>query len=115
MCSDCFDKPYLISEMKRNHNNIVPVVVIDINTKKSKCYLINDQMTDFDEITSESVLCKRIEGIADYMINKKNLQKSNKSASEKEELGTLNENKLYHRQTLTAQENARLNSGLASL
>ena len=84
-CSDCFDKPYLIERMKASNNNIVPVVVIDVTTKKAKCYMINSGMTDFDDVTSfEPVLCRKIEGISDYMINKKNIQKSNLTIDEKE-------------------------------
>ena len=103
MCSDCFDKPYLISEMKRSHNNIMPVIVIDIITKKAKCYLINDTMTDFDDITSENrILCKRVGAIANYMINKKNIQKSNLSIDEKEVACKSNDLKHYHNQKLKA-------------
>jgi len=110
-CSDCFDKPYLIERMKASSNNIVPVIVIDINTKKAKCYMINDTITDFDEITvNEPVLCRRIEVIADYMINKKNIQKSNLTINEKEESGIMIEKRDYSKQTLTGLERARLTS-----
>jgi len=110
-CSDCFDKPYLIQEMKRNANNIVPVVVINITTKKAKCHIINSAMNEFD-IISDPVLERRIEQIADFMINKKNIQKSNKTVKQKEELCTLNEKKNYSKLPLTASENAKLNTGL---
>jgi len=99
-CSDCFDKPYLISEMKRSSNNIVPIIVIDIVTKKSKCYLINDIMTDFEVTTENKTVCKRVNGIADYMINKKNIQKSNLSVNEKTDCCDLNEFKHYEKQKL---------------
>ena len=74
-----FDKKYLISEMKRNARNIMPIVVLDDITKKSKCYLINDDFTDFDIITdlSGKILCKKIDDISDYMINKLSIQKLN--------------------------------------
>jgi len=94
MCSDCFDKPYLISEMKRNSSNIVPVVVISNTTKKAKVYKINSAKTDFDIIT-EPALTMKVEGIADYMINKKNIQKSNKTKKKKEEMAKLNELENY--------------------
>lgn len=108
-CSDCFDKPYLIQEMQRSHNNIVPVVVIDIVTKKGKCFLINDTMTDFDEITTQqSILCKRVEHISDYMINKKNIQKSNLSVEDKEISIELNSRKNYDKQKLSTVDNDKL-------
>ncbi len=115
-CSDCFDKPYLISEMKRNPNNIMPVIVIDIITKKAKCYLINDTMTDFDEITLENkILCRRIEGIANYMINKKNIQKSNLSIDEKEVACKSNELKHYHNQKLKASIQSKFKQHLTKV
>lgn len=106
-CSDCFDKPYLIEEMKRSVNNIVPVVVIDIITKKATIYLINSTMTDFDVI-SYPVLARKIEGIAEYMINKKNTQKSNLTVLEKEETVDLIEKRNYIKNILTDVEKARL-------
>ena len=97
-CSDTFNKVYLISEMKRNPRNIKPVIVIDINTKKAKCYIINDTMTDFDEVTTENrILCRRIETIANYMVNKKNIQKSNLTVDEKEVAGNINFLKHYRK------------------
>ena len=83
-CSDSFDKSYLISEMKRNPKNIVPVVVVDTTTKKAKCYLINSTRTDFDLINNP-LLERDVEGISNYMINKKDIQKSNLTAKEKTE------------------------------
>ena len=109
MCSDCFDKPYLISEMKRNPNNIMPVIVIDITTKKAKCYMINSSMTDFDEVTSsEPVLCRRIETIADWMINKVKVQKSNITPEEKTDLCDCYEKKYYRHLKLTTKESKTL-------
>ena len=100
MCSDCFDKSYLISEMKRNPNNIVPVIVVDIITKKSKCYLINDSITDFEIVNENQTTCRKINGIANYMINKKNIQKSQLTAKEKEDCCDLNDRKHYKKQKL---------------
>lgn len=101
MCSDCFNKPYLIERMKTNAGNIVPVIVIDINTKKAKCYIINDIMTDFDEITNDNkILCRKIENIANYMVNKKNIQKSSLSIDEKEVSCKINELKHYRKTKL---------------
>ena len=99
-CSDCFDKPYLISEMKRNPNNIVPVIVIDIITKKSICYLINDTMTDFNITTENQTICRKVNGIANYMVNKKNIQKSNLTVDEKQVTCNINELKHYRKTNL---------------
>ena len=95
-CSDCFNKKYLIQEMKNSKNNIVPVVVLDIVTKKAKTYLINLEMTDFDLI-NDKVLERRVEGIGTYMINKKNIQESNKSYKEKEKLCQENQRENYRK------------------
>ena len=101
MCSDCFDKPFLIERMKASSNNIKPVIVIDTTTKKAKCYIINSIMTDFEEITEDNkVLCRKIETIANYMINKKNIQKSNLSVDEKEVSCKINELKHYRKTEL---------------
>ena len=100
-CSDCFDKPYLIQEMKRNPQNVEPVIVIDINTKRAKCYIINSTFTNFDDVTTENkIKCRQIEGIANYMINKKNIQKSNLSIDEKEVSCKINELKHYRKTNL---------------
>ena len=113
MCSDCFDKPYLLSEMKRDPNNIMPVIVINIITKKAKCYIINDPMTDFIEITLENkILCRKIEAIADYMVNKKNVQKSALTVDEKEVSGKINELKHYNNKKLVAGLQAKLTEHL---
>lgn len=105
--SNTFDKPYLISEMTRNPNNIEPVAVIDINTKQATIHLINQAMTDFDVIT-DPILARRVEGIADYMINKINVQKSNLSISDKEETVDLITKRDYKKQNLTDSERVRL-------
>jgi len=110
-CSDCFDKPYLISEMKRNASNIMPVVVLSITTKKAKVYKINSAKTDF-EIINQPALTMKVEAIADYMINKKNIQKSNKTIKKKQELGRLNELKNYNNKKLTASQKTILAAGL---
>jgi len=98
-CSDCFNKPYLIERMKASVNNVVPVIVVDIVTKKAKCYMINDAMTDFIE-EPRSPLCRSIEGITNYMINKKNIQKSQLTVDEKVVSCNINELKHYRKATL---------------
>ena len=94
-CTDTFDKSYLISEMKRNPDNIMPVVVLNPTTKKAQCFIINSQMTDFEKYDN-MLLCRRVEGIADYMITKTKIQKSKKSVKDKEKFCQLNEEKNYN-------------------
>jgi hypothetical protein len=81
--SNSFDKKYLIQEMKLNDKNIIPICVLDETTKKAKTYLINLELTDFDLI-SDKILERKVETMANYMINKKTIQKSNKTPKEKE-------------------------------
>ena len=97
MCSDCFDKPFLIERMKADVMNIKPVLVIDIITKKAKCYMVNSDFTDFNEVPNEMIHCRLVEAIADYMINKKNIQKSNLSVDEKHVSCEINKLKHYRK------------------
>ena len=94
-CTDTFDKSYLISEMKRNPDNIMPVVVLNPITKKAECFIINSQMTDFEKYDN-MLLCRRVEGIADYMILKTKIQLSQKSVKDKERFCELNELRNYN-------------------
>ena len=57
--------------------------------------MINSAMTDFDEVVGQDVLCRRIESIGTYMIEKVKIQKSNKSVKEKERLGVKNDRDNY--------------------
>ena len=94
-CTDTFDKSYLISAMKHSPKNIIPVVVLNPTTKKAQCFIINSQMTDFEKYDN-MLLCRRVEGIADYMITKTKIQKSKKSVKDKEKFCQLNEEKNYN-------------------
>ena len=40
-------KEFILSRMKHSEGNIKPVIVIDDNTTLSKCYIVNDTLTDF--------------------------------------------------------------------
>jgi len=98
MTKKVFDKPatktYLISEMNRTRNNIMPIVVLNEITGICNCFMINRAKNGFDAIT-DSVLERRVEGIATYMIEKLKIQESNKSVKEKERLAVLNEKNNY--------------------
>tara|TARA_R110000822_G_C15186686_1_gene480907 strand:+ start:463 stop:885 length:423 start_codon:yes stop_codon:yes gene_type:complete len=102
-CDDCFDKPYLIKEMIRNVGNIVPVVVLNKKTKKAQCYLINDTMTDFDLIT-DHLMCRKVQGIANYIINKVNIQKSKLSLDDQNESCEINYKMNYIHEGATEEE-----------
>ena len=41
-------KDFLIKRMVDSPNNVKPVIVLDDETKKSKCYFINKDNTDFE-------------------------------------------------------------------
>ena len=109
--SDSFNKAYFIQEMKRSRNNIVPVVVLDEQTKKAKTLLINSSMTDFDVI-NDPILQRRIEGIGTYMINRTHVQKSKMSNEDKEKLIKLLASKYYRQEDLTSKQEKELEKGL---
>jgi len=88
-------KQFILSRMKHSSGNIKPVIVIDDNTKLSKCYLVNDTLTDFIEQTDThaKLLCLRVNKTADWQIKKTKIQKSNISNKEKIRLCDLLESK----------------------
>ena len=94
-CTDTFNKSYLISEMKRNPDNIIPVVVLNPSTKKAECFIINSDMNNFEKYNN-MLLCRRVESIADYMVIKSQIQKSDISVKDKIHYCNLNEEKNYN-------------------
>ena len=82
-------KDYIIDSCIRNPRNIKPIIVIDETTKKADCYIINSELNGFEE-HHDVILCREVESIADYSINKYKIQTSNKSKEEKERLCTHN-------------------------
>tara|TARA_R110002051_G_scaffold5125_1_gene27423 strand:+ start:517 stop:912 length:396 start_codon:yes stop_codon:yes gene_type:complete len=103
-------KDFLIKRMVDAPSNVKPVIVLDDVTKKSKCYFINENNTDFELITSmEGVRhCRRVDSIANYMIGKVKFQKSNKSEKQKEELVKLLEKKYIKKEKLTFLEEKKI-------
>ena len=101
-----FDTNIRLKDMVLNSKNILDVtkeakkggvghIVLNPTTKKAQCFIINSQMTDFEKYDN-MLLCRRVEGIADYMITKTKIQKSKKSVKDKEKFCQLNEEKNYN-------------------
>ena len=88
-------KEFILSRMKHSEGNIKPVIVIDDITKLSKCYIANDNLTDFilQTDTHAKLLCLRVNKTADWQIKKTKIQKSSKSNKEKIRLCDLLESK----------------------
>ena len=80
-------KDWILSRMQASPNNIKPIIIINHTTKKTTCEFPNAELTEFNSIekTGEIITwCARVERIADWHLNKEKLQRSNKSAKDKE-------------------------------
>ena len=88
-------KEFILSRMRHSEGNLKPVIVIDDSTKLSKCYIANDNLTDFIEQTDThaKLLCLRVNQTAEWQIKKTKIQKSNMSNKEKIRLCDLLESK----------------------
>ena len=88
-------KEFILSRMKHSEGNIKPVIVIDDITKLSKCYIANDNLTDFilQTDTHAKLLCLRVNKTAEWQIKRTKIQKSNKSNEEKQRICDLLESK----------------------
>jgi len=108
-------KDFVISRMKASVNNIKPVIVIDDTTKKTVCHLINEEFTGFDIRTGleADILCRKVDTIANYMINKVKIQKSNLTVDEKEVSCKINELKHYRHKKMVDGLNAKLKEYLS--
>ena len=93
--TDC--KKFILQRIKDGHP-FQPVIVIDDTTKKASCVLPNISLTGFEPYT-DTLLCRKIETLADYAITKVKIQKSNSTNENKEKYCRLNEvQNLYHKQ-----------------
>ena len=88
-------KDYIIQSVKRSSANIKPIVVVDETTKKADCYFINSELNGFKE-HHDVILCRQVEAIAEYSINKYKIQTSNKTPEEKEKACAHNAIKFKH-------------------
>ena len=103
-----FTKDYIIDSCKRSSGNIKPIIVIDETTKKAECYIIKSDFSGFEEY-HDTILCRQIESIADYSINKYKIQKSNKSKEDKEKYIKLAVKKYYNHKELESKDENDLN------
>ncbi len=103
-------KDFVIERMKASSSNIKPVIVLDDITKTSECYLINNTFTDFELKSGLEAdkMCRRVESIADWFINKVRIQKSNLSRDDKEEAVDIYLKRDANHKTLTLEETNRL-------
>ena len=101
-CLDIDDESIIVSEMKMNGNNIKPVIIVNSKTKKAVVKKFDGTKLILDDTVY--TFTKRIESIADYMINKDKISKSSKNKEEKIKLFVLNEKKHYKKLILTTKE-----------
>ena len=76
---------FVLSRMKASSNNIKPLIIVDDNTKECTCKIPNEALTGFTDAddTYAQILCFKVHKIADYMINRYKIQKSNKTPEQK--------------------------------
>jgi len=68
---------FVLSRMKASANNIKPVIIIDEKTKTCVCKIPNTELTDFEDTLKSldtMILCKRVEGDAEWIINRTEVQ-----------------------------------------
>ena len=100
-------KDFVLSRMIASSGNIKPVIVIDDITKECICYFPNINFTAFD-LLSDPVLCRQVETVAEWHIEKYKLQKSTKTEKEKDDLIKLIEKKYLRKEKLTSLEEKNL-------
>jgi len=99
-------KDFVISRMKASSNNIKPVIVLDESTKTTECYIPTKGLIGFELRTGleADILCRKVEGIADWCINKVKIQKSNLTTEDKEIACICYSKRDFHHGKLTAGE-----------
>lgn len=107
-------KSYIIERAKKRAGNILPIIVLNVNTKKAECYKLNNNLDDF-VVYHDDILCLRVESIADYSILKYAVQTSNKTQDEKKKLCDQNELKNYRHQPLEKNQEKELNKFVKEL
>ena len=107
-------KDYVIQSVKRSSANIKPIVVVDEITKKAECYIINSELNGFADY-HDTILCRQIEAIAEYSINKYKIQTSSKSNEEKEKYCLLNRIRNYDRAELETKDEKSFNKFVKEL
>jgi len=107
-------KDYIIESVKRSSANIKPIVVINETTKKAECYIIKSDLSGFEEY-HDTILCRQVEAIAEYSINKYKIQKSSKSKEDKEKYCLLNAIRNYDHKELEAKDEKAFNKFVKDL
>tara|TARA_R100001143_G_C3342203_1_gene124870 strand:+ start:886 stop:1293 length:408 start_codon:yes stop_codon:yes gene_type:complete len=108
-------KDYIIQSVKRSPiHNLKPIIVIDETTKKADCYFINSALNGFDE-HHDTILCRQIEAIAEYSINKYKIQTSSKSKEDKIKYCLLNRIRNYDRAELETKDEKAFNKFVKEL
>ena len=107
-------KDYVIQSVKRSSANIKPIVVVDEITKKAECYIINSELNGFVEY-HDTILCRQIEAIAEYSINKYKIQTSSKSKEDKIKYCLLNRIRNYDRAELETKDEKSFNKFVKEL
>ena len=107
-------KDYIIDSCRRSSGNIKPIVVINETTKKADCFIINSELNGFEEY-HDTILCRQVESMAVYSINKYKIQKSNKSKEEKSKHCLLNEIKNYNHKELETKDEKAFNKFIKEL
>jgi len=76
---------FILSRMKASSKNVKPVIIVDDNTKECICKIPNNSLTTLTVAndTYAQILCVRVYQNADYMIQKFQIQKSNKTKEQK--------------------------------
>ena len=86
-CKECISpsESFILSRMKATPKNVKPVIIVDDSTKECSCKIPNEALTGFTNAddTYTQILCFKVHKIADYMIKKYNIQKSNKTPEQK--------------------------------
>lgn len=99
------NQEWILTCMKVSTGNIKPVIVIDDITKKSSCYISNSDFTGFEDAPKSLdtiMLCRKVEAIAYYMINRMKIIKSSKTQLQK--AIECNDNNLINRFKMTKTE-----------
>tara|TARA_R100001086_G_scaffold42759_1_gene18872 strand:- start:43 stop:402 length:360 start_codon:yes stop_codon:yes gene_type:complete len=76
---------FILSRMKATSRNVKPVIIVDDNTKECICKIPNNSLTALIDAndTYAQILCVRVYQNADYMVQKFQIQKSNKTKEQK--------------------------------
>ena len=84
------DQKYILQEMKRVSENIMPVMVINQETGKVNCHIPNESLTGFETDNSYKLQVMKLQQISKFFTNKSKLQMSGNVTGKFEKIATLN-------------------------